>query len=69
VGLTNLLADRDDDPLPADHGAKAERDSDGDFHPNGNELGRVVEGALVGIENGNLIGAEFALLVFHQEAK
>ena len=33
VVLADLLADRDDDALPADHRAEAERDRDGDLDP------------------------------------
>ena len=41
--LADLLADGDDDALPADHGAEAERDRDRDLHPGRDELGRAVE--------------------------
>ena len=41
--LADLLADGDDDALPADHGAEAERDRDRDLDPGRDELGRVVD--------------------------
>ena len=69
VGLADLLADGDDDALPADHGAEPERDRDRDLHPDRNELGRVVERALVGVERGDLAGIELGFLVLRQEAK
>ena len=69
VGLADLLADGDDDALPADHGAKAERDGDGDLDPARNEFRRAVERALVAVERGNLGAGEFGFLVLHQEAK
>ena len=43
VALADLLADGDDDALPADHRAEPERDRDGDLHPGRDELGRGVE--------------------------
>ena len=47
VGLADLFADGDDDALPADHGSKAEGESDGDLDPGGDEPGGRVEELLV----------------------
>src|SRR5258708_29359256 len=47
VGFADLFADRDYDPLPADHGAETERESDRDLDPSGNEPRRSVEPTLV----------------------
>ena len=50
VRLADLLADGDDDALPADHRAEPERDGDRDLDPGRDELGRVVELLLVGAQ-------------------
>src|SRR5262245_9247020 len=68
VALADLLADGDDDTLPSDHGAKAERDGDRDLHPERDELGGVVERALVGAQGSTLILGQVVLLVLQQEA-
>ena len=47
MGLADLLADGDDDALPADHGAEAEGERDGDLDPGGDEAGGGVEELLV----------------------
>ena len=54
MGLADLFADGDDDALPPDHGAEAERDGDGDLDPGRDELGRVIDRALVGVEHPDL---------------
>ena len=59
VGFADLFTDGDDDALPADHGAEAESESDGDFDPGGDEFGRLVEELLViaedrSVSRGNL---------------
>src|SRR5580700_2346719 len=43
VLLADFLADGDDDAFPANHGAEAESDGDGDLDPGGDELCRVVQ--------------------------
>ena len=48
VLLADFLADGDDDAFPADHGAEAEGDGDGDLNPGGDKLRRVVELLFVG---------------------
>ncbi len=47
VGLADLFANRDDDALPANHGAETKCQSDRDLDPGGNEAGRLVEEGLV----------------------
>ena len=46
VRLADLFADRNDDPLPADHRAQAQREGDGHLDPRGNvldDLAQVVD--------------------------
>ena len=43
VGLSDLLADRDDDALPTDHGAKSEGEGDRRLDPDGDEVGDPVD--------------------------
>src|SRR5665213_1951936 len=69
MGLADLLANGDDDALPADHGAEAERDRNGDLDPARNELGRAVERAFVAVEGSHVGAGEFSFLVLHQKAK
>ncbi len=47
VVLADLLAHRHHDPLPADHGAQAQRERDRDLHPGRDELGGQVDVLLV----------------------
>lgn len=48
VLFADFFADRDDDPLPADHGSQSERERDGEFHPYRNVLGLLLKSRLVG---------------------
>ena len=48
MGLADLLADGDDDALPADHRAEAQGDRDADLDPDRDELGGAVELLLEG---------------------
>ena len=67
VGLADFLADSDDDPLPADHGAHAERDGDGDFHPGRDELRRVVDALMIGVDRQLVLGCDRRLArLLHQ---
>jgi hypothetical protein len=68
VGLADLLADGDDDALPADQGAEPERNCDRELDPERDELGRAVEGPLVAIECRDVLLAKVGFLVLHQEA-
>ena len=56
VFLADFFADGDDDALPADHGAHAERQGNRHLHPGGNELGGLVDFALVGWSDGSVLG-------------
>jgi hypothetical protein len=47
VLLADFFANGDDDALPADHGAHAQRQGHGNLDPGGNELGGLVHLALV----------------------
>ncbi len=68
MGLADLLTDGDDDALPADHGAEPERDRHRDLDPGRDELGRVIERALVGAQGGDFLLGQVVFLVLHQEA-
>ena len=67
VLLTDLLAYRDDNASPADHGAESKRQRDGHFDPVGNEPCRFVEPALVVIQRRGFIGGKTGIVVLlHQ---
>ena len=52
VLLADFLANGDHDALPADHGAQTQRQGHGDLDPGGNELGGLVDLALVVVKSG-----------------
>jgi hypothetical protein len=49
VLFADFFADGDDDALPSDHGAQAEREGDGKFYPPGNKLGEMIQLLLVAV--------------------
>src|SRR5208283_283472 len=68
VFLSDLFADRDDDALPAHHGAQAQSQSNGYLDPDGDELGGFVHMAFVVDQSGVFVGGEGGVVVFLHQA-
>src|SRR5208282_5602934 len=67
--LADLLPDGDDDPLPSDHRAEAERNRDRDLYPDRDELRGGVKRLLVGVQYSYFIRRQVGLFVLHQIAQ
>ncbi|PAV68272.1 hypothetical protein WR25_10641 [Diploscapter pachys] len=58
VGLADPFADGDNDPPPADHRAEAQRDRDGDLHPERDVARALFQPAAIGLDPVDLGGGE-----------